>query len=295
AAAVATPRLIAAAENVRARAFRQTTMAADGVGFEGLAVLSGNPSGPPTTLDGFCFPGLASIGLNPESVTLPTSRALAFVVDCAECREFFLAAEGSELRPVVLQFGAAETVLDDAHPVLFSNMNAVWAGAPSHFHEGNANLDSLTGGLALNRLQRVTLHADARFAVIGVRGGSSAAQLKALRLFAPAQHAPMVIGGPGRAWGRREYTGLYGWTVPTLAAGATTTLDCPLPGVRQGDFVQAGFARNAGFWNGGLIFHAAVGGTAGTDQVRVTAQNITGGTIAGADGVLFVRAVKPRV
>lgn len=292
AAAIATPRLVAAAETIRSRAFRQTVVSAEGIGFEGLALLSGNPSGPPTTLDGFCFPGLSNIGLGADGITLPTSRAIAFVVDCGECKEFFIAAEGSELRPVVLQFNAAEAVLDAAHPALFSNMNALWAGSPSFFHEGNANLDSLTGGLALNRLQRVTLHANARFAAIGVRGGVSGATLRALRLYAPAVHAPPVIL---RAWGRREYSTSLGWTVPTLAAGATATADVTLAGVRQGDFVEAGFARASGFWNGGLLFHAAVGGTAGVDQVRVTAQNVTGGTIAGADGTLFVRAVKPRL
>lgn len=294
-AAIATPRLVAEAANIRARAFRQTQVAAGGIGFDGLAVLSGNPNGPPSTLGGFCFPGLSGIGLNAESVGLPTSRALAFVVDCAECKEFFIAAEGTELRPVIQQFDATETVLDDTRPVLFSNMNAVWAGSPSFFHEGNANLDSLTGGLALNRLQRVTLHADARFAVIGVRGGSAAAELRALRLYTPALHAPQVLAGGSRTWGRRELTVSTTWTVPTLAPGATSSIDIVLPGTRQGDFVAAGFARDAGFWNGGVIFHAAVGGIASTDAIRVTAQNITAGTIAGADGTVFVRAVKPRV
>ena len=80
-----------------------------------------------------------------------------------------------------------------------------------------------------------------------------------------------------------------------MGAGATATADVTLPGVRQGDFVGAGFARSSGFWNGGLIFHASVGGLGGGDEVRVTVQNITGGTIAGADGTLFVRASKPRL
>ncbi|MBY0332750.1 MAG: hydrolase [Acetobacteraceae bacterium] len=295
AAAHGTPRLVAAAEHVRSRAFRQTVVSLGGVGFDGMAVLSGNPSGPPSTLNGFCFPGLTSIGLNADSITLPTSRALGFVVECGECKEFFIAAEGAQLRPVVLQFDAAENVLGDTSPVLFSNMNTVWAGSPSFFHEGNADLDSLTGGLALNRLQRVTLHASARFAVIGVRGGVAGAELKALRLFAPALCAPMVLSGGGRAWGQREYTASIAWTVPSLGPGATATADVTLPGVRQGDFVAAGFARSSGFWNGGLIFHASVGGLGGADQVRVTVQNITGGTIAGADGTLFVRATKPRL
>jgi hypothetical protein len=296
AAAQGTPRLIAEASNIRARAFRQTIDTAGGIGFEGMAVLSSNPSGPPGTLNGFCFAGLTLLTLNAESIGIPTSRALAFVVDCSQCKEFFIAAEGTELRPVVQQFDAAENVLDDTSPLLFSNMNAIWAGSPAMWWEGNANLDSLAGGYPINRLQRVTLHANARFAAIGVRGGSASGVIKALRLYTPAIHAPMVLFGGGRRWGVREYTmSDAGWTVPALAAGATTTRDITLPGVRQGDLVNASFAKTSGFQNGGVIFHAAIGGTASTDQVRVTAQNISGGSITIDAGTLYVRAVKPRV
>ncbi len=296
AAAQGTPRLVADAANIRARAFRQTIDGAGGVGFEEMVVLSSNPAGPPTNLTGFGFAGLPLFGLNAESVTIPTSRALGFVVDCAECREFFIAAEGQELRPVVMQFDAAENVLDSASPALLSNMNILWTGAPSMWWEGNSNLDSLSAGVALNRLQRVTLHANARFAVIGVRGGSATAVLKALRLYAPATQAPMVLFGGGRKWGVREYTTAdTGWVVPPLAAGATATRDVTLAGVRQGDLVGAGFAKDSGFQSGGVVFHAAVGGTASTNQVRVTAQNISGGSITVDAGTLFVRAVKPRL
>jgi hypothetical protein len=296
AAAHGTPRLVAEAGNIRSRAFRQTIDTAGGVGFEGMAVLSGNPSGPTTTLSGFCFAGLTLFTLNDNDVTIPTSRALAFVMDCSGCKEFFIAAEGSELRPMVMQFDASENVLNDTSPVLFSNMNVVWTGSPAMWWEGNSNLDSLSAGVALNRLQRVTLHPNAAFAVIGVRGGSAAARLKALRLYAPAIQAPMVYFGGSRKWGVREYTvSDAGWTLPALAAGTTTTRDINLPGVRQGDFVSASFAKTSGFHNGGVIFHAAVGGTASTDQVRVTAQNISGGSITVDTGTLFLRAVKPRL
>lgn len=296
AAAQGTPRLVAAAENVRQRAFRQTVDTAGGVGFEQMAVLSGNPAGPPASLNGFAFAGLTQLGLNADTVGLPTSRALAFVVDCGECKEFFIAAEGSELRPVVMQFDANEAVLAETSPVLLSNMNTVWAGSPSFFWEGNADLDSLVGGLAINRLQRVTLHANARFAAIGVRGGSANAVLRALRLFAPPMYAPAVLYGGSRRWGVREYTvNDAGWVLPALAAGATATRDVALPGVRQGDFVQASFAKSAGFQNGGVVFQAAVGGTAGADQVRVTAQNVSGGSVTVDAGTLFVRASKPRI
>jgi len=38
-----------------------------------------------------------------------------------------------------------------------------------------------------------------------------------------------------------------------------------------------------------------VGGTAGADQVRVTAQNVSGGSVTVDAGTLFVRASKPRI
>jgi len=295
-AAQGTPRLVAAAENVRRRAFRQTIDTVDGVGFEQMAVLSGNPSGPPTTLTGFAFAGLSQFALNPDNIGIPTSRALAFVVDCSACKEFFIAAEGSELRPVVMQFDTNEALLDAASPVLFSNMNAAWAGSPSYFWEGNADLDSLVGGFAINKLQRVTLHDRARIAAIGVRGGSATAILKALRLYCSPLHAPTLLYGGSRKWGTREYsTTDSGWIVPSLAAGASATRDLALPGVRQGDFVQASFAKSTGFQSGSVVFHASVGGTAGADQVRVTAQNVSGSNVTVDAGTLYVRALKPRV
>ncbi|MFT8246323.1 glycosyl hydrolase family 28-related protein [Roseomonas sp. BN140053] len=295
AASYGSPRLIAAADNVRARAFRQTMVSAEGVGFEGMAVLSGNPAGPPTTLDGFCFPGLDQIGLGLEEIGLPTSRALGFVVDSSACKEFFVAAEGSELRPIVQQFDASGTVLADSSPALLSNMNILWAGGPCWW-EGNANLDSLVGGFPLNQLQRVTLADAAAFAVIGVRGGSAAATLRALRLYAGHLSAPRLFYGNNRRWGVREYTVKDpGWDIPALAAGATATRDVTVLGARQGDVVQVGFSKSSGFQNGGVVFHGSVGGTAGADQVRVTAQNISGGSITVGPGTLFVRVTKPRL
>ncbi len=288
AAAIGTPRLVAAAESVRARAFRWS---AAELGFEGMAVLSGNPNGGPTALNSLCFPGLSLLTLNADSVTLPTSRALAFVVDAEKCREFFLAAEGSELRPVAVQFDAAETVLGNAAPALFSNMNIVWSGAPSYWWEGNADLDTLIGGAALNRLQRITLHPSCRYAVIGVRGGSAAATLRSLRLFCAGHQAPPVLAGGTRRWGRRELGASMAWTVPSLAQGATASLDVALPDVTQGDFLAAGFAKDAGFQNGSVTFHAAV---AGSSTVRVTSRNDSAGasTVTVGSGTAFVRAVK---
>jgi hypothetical protein len=289
AAVLGTPRLVAEASNIRARAFRWDATA---TGFEGLAVLSGNPAGPPATLNGFCFPGLSSVTLNADTVTLPTSRAIAFVVDCSTCKEFFLAAEGTALRPMAMQFDAAEAVLDGGAPLLWSNMNAVWQGAPSCWWEGNADLDSLVGGLALNRLQRVTLAPGAAFAVIGVRGGHAGSVLKSLRLYAPATEAPMVLAGAGRAWGMRELAASLAYDPPSLAAGATATQAVTLPHVQAGDFVQAGFSGQASAF---LEWTAAVttAGSAGTVTARVTNRHPTLAIDPGA-GTLFLRAVKPR-
>lgn len=296
AAAQATPRLIADAGNVRARAFRWS---ATETGFEQMAVLSGNPSGPPTTLDGFAFPGLSSFTLNSDSVTVPTSRAIAFVVDSSNCKEFFVAAEGSALRLVVQQFDSAGNLLGEGYPVLLSNMNVLprFPGAaadPSNacWWEGNADLDSLIGGHALNRLQRVTLHPRAAFAAIGVRGGVAEASLKALRLYCAAVHAPAILYGGGRRWGSRELTAAMEFDPPSLAAGAAATQVVAVPDIQGGDLVQVSHSAASAYveWSGAVTTTGA-GGT-----VTCRATNRHGGTAVDlAAGTLFVRATKPRI
>jgi hypothetical protein len=315
AAAIGTPRLVAAAENVRSRAFRwrrgttaavspdhdafvQETGVLVEVGFEGMAMLSGNPVGPPATLAGFCFAGLDGIGLNAETVLLPTSRAMAFVVDSSLCKEFFVAAEGSDLRIVVQQFDASEALLGEGYPVLLSNMNVLprfptsTPASNACWWEGNADLGSLTGGLALNRLQRVTLHAAARFAVIGVRGGSATAVLKALRLYGPATEAPQVLAGGGRLWGAREISASLAYDPPNLAAGALAIQAVAVPNIQGGDFVQASHSAVSGY----IDWTAAVSttGAAGTVTARATNRHPST-AIDLAAGTLFVRAVKPRL
>ena len=251
------------------------------------------PPGRPRRSNGFCFAGLSSIALNADTVTLPTSRALAFVVDCSTCKEFFLAAEGSALRPMAMQFDAAETVLDGSAPVLWSNMNAVFQGSPSYWWEGNADLDSLTGGLALNRLQRVTLAPSAAFAVIGVRGRRcrfGAEVAAALR----ARHRGADAAGRRRP--RLGHAGTRRPRSPTtrraIAAGANATQAVTLPNVQNGDFVQAGFTGGASAF---VEWSAAVTTTGGTGTVTARATN-RHGTLAIdlAAGTLLVRAVKPR-
>ncbi|MCQ4158755.1 phage tail fiber protein [Roseomonas sp. GC11] len=286
-AAHGAPRLVAAAENVRQRAFRQTIDVTDGVGFEQMAVLSANPSGPPTNLTGFAFAGLTLFTLNADTVGIPTSRAVGFVLDCSLCKEFFLAAEGSELRPVVMQFDASENVLDSTSPVLFSNMNTVWGGSPSYFWEGNADLDSLSGGLALNRLQRVTIHDNAKICFIGVRGGSATAILRALRIYTPALFSPAVLFGGSRKWGVREYTWSFAYDPPSLASAAVDTQNWTCTGFRPGDSVTAGFTTATTLpltWV-----------PTGTNTIRTLLTNNTGAAVDVNAGTLFIRAVKPKL
>jgi hypothetical protein len=293
-AALGTPRLVADAGNLRARAFRAD---ATGTGFEQLAVLSSNPAGPPSTLNGFCFAGLSALTLNSDSVGLPTSRAVGFVVDASVCKEFFLAAEGSALWPMVMQFDASENVLGNAAPVLFSNMNAVWQASPSHWWAGNVDLDEPVGGFALNRLQRVTLADACAFAVIGVSGGNAGALLKALRLYTDATQAPAILFGGGRLWGTREFTAQASFDPPSIAAGGTTTQTIALPGAVPGDFADAAWSNATT-----LPFSAQVSATSPA-SVTLRIWNPTGAAIdlaAGtaidlAAGTAFVRVVKARL
>lgn len=299
-------RLVDGHPNIRAVAYRDRTVDLGGVGFERMAVMSTNPSGSPTTLNTLCFPALALITLNSNSITLPTSRAVGFVVDLNSAvttagipKELFAAVEGELCRVCVVQFDNAENVLTNTSPLLFSSANAVYDGAPSYMWTPNVNVDQLSGGYPFFYWQRITFHPNCRYAFIGVRGADPASQIRSLRIFSGPLLAPAVLFGNGisgaRNWGSRELEVKVPWTVPSLAAGATATIDVTLPGVRGGDFLSCGHDKDTGFQNGGVVFHAVQGGTASTNQVRVTAQNISSGTINVGAGQLFVRAVRPRL
>jgi hypothetical protein len=157
----------------------------------------------------------------------------------------------------------------------------------AHWWEGNGDLDLLSGGLALNRLQRVTLHPGAAFAAIGVRGGSASATIRALRLYAPATEAPALVYGGSRRWGVREYTATASWDPPNLVAGGSATVDVAVAEARPGDFVQAAFSNATTL---PLDSYMVASGT-----VRARFVNNTGADVNIASGTLTIRVVKPRL
>ncbi len=300
------PKLIAEAGDVRRRAFRED---ATQTGFEGMALLSSNPVGPPTTMNTLLFPGLSGLTLNADTVTIPTSRALGFVVDTTICKEFLVAADGAELRVVVQQYDASENVLAPATNIVrASNSALVEGGATAQWWEASSNLDALTGGLMLHRLQRITVPAACKKAFIGVRGGSASAAIRALRLYVAGEHFPQVITRERAAgvngWGLRRMRGSVGaWLVPDLTTGAVAHLtavtgDQPqVYGAVQGDRVQVGYTMSAGSQNGGVIFSGSVS-VAG--RVSVSVHNQSAGTIqldggAAATVDLLIEVTKPWV
>lgn len=324
--ALASPRLIANVPDVRAAAFRYS---ATETGFEGLALMSRNPSGGPTTLTNLIFSGLSSLTLTNNHVVLPSSRGLGFVVDCSQTKDFYIAADGEGditydgfgvitqldgLTPFVAQFDASETALGSGAPVLISNTTCQWvmskASPPANnpqWWESDSALNAVspltTAGIRLFDHQRVTLHDTAKFAVIGVRGDTTA-RLRALRLYTSAGAiAPRVIAGGPRAWGKRDFAGtLTGWAVPDLAAGAISQLtnvtanQVLVTGARVGDSVSVGYTMSAGSQNGGVVF---TGSVSVNDRVSVSAHNQSAGTIQMDGGAtetvdLFVAVTKPR-
>lgn len=279
AAAVHSPKLIAAVPHLRAAAFRWTS--AD-IGFDGLACLSGNPAGPPTTLNGLAFPGLNLFTLLSDTVQMPTSRALGFVVRTNVCKEFLIAFDGSNLRPTIMLFDGAENVLGSGVVPLLSNQSLAWNATAQWWQ---ATADSADG--TYTRLQRVTVPAAAQLAIIGVGSSDPAAQLSALRLYCPQIHHPQVIAGGARRWGTRELTAVAAAIdPPSIAAGATHNFNVTLTDARPGDFAEASFVLATV-----LPFLAQ----AQTDAVNVRIWNPTGAPVDLAAGDVFVRVVKPRL
>jgi len=301
-------RLVLDVPNVRAVAYIDETVSAGGIGFEKLAVLSSNPSGPPTNLNGFCFPGLSSITLLDDHVQLPTSRAIAAVFNCTNTKEFFVGVDGDNLRLVILQFDSSENLLQSDYPPTLSNANLTWnPNGTAYWWEMSANLDQQTGGYSLFTLQRVRAHNNAAFIVIGVRGGDSANpsnnKLRAFRIYTNPQDCPQVIYGNGRSvggtlqgrrWGSREWSDQHSYDFPNVPANGTVSQEFVANGCRQGDAVMISYKPSTGFQNGFLRYTALPGGSASTNRVLMFAENRSGSAIDMAAGTIYIYGIRPR-
>lgn len=302
AAAHETQRVILDVPHLRSVAYMDETISTGGIGFEKLAVLSGAPSGPPTTLNGFCFPGLASIGLLDDYVQLPTSRAIAAVLPCDTTKEFFVGFDGDNLRLVVLQFDASENLLGEPYPPTLSNANVTWnPSGTSYWWEMSTNFDQLSGGWPLSKLQRVRAHEDAAFIVIGARGGDSGTpannHFRAFRIYTSALDFPSVLFGNGRSlsgtlqgrrWGSREWSDQATYDFPSVAAGGTGSQEFVANGCRQGDDVSISYKPDSGFQSGLLRYDVVIGGSQATDRVVMWYENVSGGTINPAAGTMQI-------
>lgn len=291
-AAQATPRLIAAADNLRARAFQ---WAPGSIGLDEMGVVSITPGGSPTNLTGYVFPGLDDIDLGGNFLGLPGSRCIGFVVRTDLCKEFFIAVDADEVRPMVMQFNASENILTSPTArALFSNTDTDWVAAPSNWWQTNSFNDALSPvitGFPISRLQRVTVDAACALAFIGIRGngipGAATGIARALRIYCPAEFSPAVLWGGARSWGRRELTGIsVGFDPASIAAGATQAFNVAVPGARPGDFAQAGF---------GLATTLPFLAQAQTDQVNVRIWNPTAAAVNLDPANVTARVVKPRV
>jgi hypothetical protein len=301
-AAHATPRLIFDVPNVRATAFIDETVSTGGIGFEKMTVLSGNPSGPPTTLNGFCWPALGQVGLYDDYVQLSTARSIAVVLPCDKTKEFFCGIEGDNLRLTIMQFDSSENLLGSGYPPTLSNANMSWnLSGTAYWWEMSTNLDQLTSGFPLAKLQRVRAHPTAAFIVIGVRGGDSVTptnnHLRAFRIYTSAIEFPGVLFGNGRSvegvlqgrrWGSREWTDQAAYDFPNVAGGATGTQEFVANGCRQGDEVGISYRPDSGFQNGMLRYNAVIGGSQSTNRVMMYYQNVSGSAINPASGTMYI-------
>ncbi|MFC3126814.1 phage tail fiber protein [Pseudoroseomonas globiformis] len=325
--AVTATRLFASAANVRARAYRDTTVSVTGagltgaIGFDEMAVLAGSPSTAPTTLSNAAFAGLTLIDgtntlLTGDAVGLNTSRALGFVVNTRDCKEIVVAADGSKLRLVVMQFDAAENLLGQSAPVTLSAANMLWNPGrnaaeqvveglgSSYWWEMNVNLDqalniNYAGSVVdvvegVNQLQRIRLHASCAYAIIGVRGGEAGALLRSLRLYCDPTRSPALIYGGGRSWGQRERTAVVPVAMQGLAAGARISIPVSLPRARGGDAATVGIYpdnNETGFIS--QLRLAAI--CTGSDAATVWIENLSAATVSIPASKLYVTCTKPRL
>ncbi|MFC0407874.1 glycosyl hydrolase family 28-related protein [Roseomonas elaeocarpi] len=273
-------RIVADVGNLRSAAIRWN---ATDIGFEKLACLSTNVSGTPSKVADFAFPALDSYGLTSRGAMLTGGRGLGFLVDTRVCREFSLAVDADNPRLIVQCFDANMALLtaDNGNLVRASGMSMTYVAGP-RWWQGNADLNDD----GLTRLQVIRLEAQVAYAIIGVARVGTDYEVRAMRLSCdPAYSPPVLYGLPDLPHGVRELKAEVAWDPPSIAAGASATLNVSCPGVRPGDFVQAAFSLSTS----GIVFLANVGAQ---DVITVTAWNRATTAIDLAAGTVRVRAVK---
>jgi hypothetical protein len=273
-------REVAAAPSLRAAAIRWN---ATETGFERLACLSSNVSGSPALLPDFAFPALDGLTLTSRGVTLTGGRALGFVVDTRQCRDFALSVDADAPRLIVMTFDTAWNLLTDAAGpmVLASGQSMTW-NASARWWQGAADMDD-TG---LTRLQAVRLAPQVATAIIGVARIAADYELRAMRLACDPRHAPALLYGlPDLRIGVRELVAEQAWDPASIAAGASAQTNVTVSGARPGDFVQAAFSLSTS----GVVFLAQIGAQ---DTVTVTAWNRSGGAVDLNAGTVRVRVLK---
>lgn len=273
-------REVAAVPSLRAAAIRWN---ATETGFEKLAVLSSNVSGSPAVLADFAFPALDQITLTNRGAVLGGGRAIGFVVDARQCKDFALAVEADNPRLIVMTFDASMNLLTDAggQLVLASGQSIAW-NPTAKWWQGSADMLDAT----LTRLQAVRLGPDVAYAIIGLARLSADYEVRAMRLCCDPRHAPALLYGlPDLPHGARELIAEQAWDPPSIAAGASAQTNVTVGGARPGDFVQAAFSLSTS----GVVFLAQIGAQ---DVVTVTAWNRSGAAVDLGAGTVRVRVVK---
>jgi hypothetical protein len=273
-------RTLADVPNLRAAAIRWSPSE---TGFERLACLSTNVTGPSSLLQHFTFQALDSYALTERGVILTGGRGLGFVVDARRCKEFALAVDADDPRMVIQCFGAGNVLLTEADGVMVraSGMSLSYVPGP-RWWQGNADSND-TG---LTRLQVIRLAPQVQAAVIGVARVGIDYEVRSMRLACDPSESPAVLyGTPELPHGTREVKAELAWDPPSIVAGGTVQLNVPCTGARPGDFVQAAFSLSTS----GVVFLAQVGAQ---DVITVTAWNRTAAAVDLNPGTVRVRVVK---
>ena len=271
---------VAAVPSLRAAAIRWNTTE---TGFEKLACLSSNVTGSPSKVADFAFPALDNLALTNRGVVLGGGRALGFVVDTRQCKDFALALDADTPRLMVMPFDANMNLLTDAggQLVLASGQSVLW-NAAARWWQGSADMEDAT----LTRLQAIRVAPSVGYAIIGVARLGFDYELRAMHLLCDPRHAPAILYGlPDLPHGTREMVREQAWDPPSIAAGGTAQTNVTVAGARPGDFVQAAFSLSTP----AVVFMAQIGAQ---DTVTVIAWNRTGAAVDLNAGTVRVRVVK---